>query len=463
MDKLSVKDFAARLKAKYPDYASIDDLELTKRIIAKYPEYGAKVDMGGQFQEAPEAAAQVPASTVPRTQPNAIQQFLRGMGKGYVGDISSMLGMSDSMLGANIADFAKPGTPVESSGKQFAQATEYFAPQPLLTKIVKFPQVAQTLAKLGPGSKSLITAGQEALGAGLISSIQGGKPEDVAKAAAIAGVGGLVSEPIGKGLDKLGRRITLAAINPRSTDIVDGFDINNVQKYGLGGNLQNAFFKTVAKLKELRDTRNALINPNITVDMRAVFTDYANALGQEVGEMKVIGKDVKAIKKALTDLKKTFLQAAPTGVVDLKKAENFKESLGQMGAFLYKHPDPEAKPLEKVANDLYFKVKALIEANTPAQLQGLNKQMSELIPIKNALLSRIPVEEKQHIFRLTDILTGLPAAISGDPLRLAWWATYRASTEPSVGKFLMEHGQQASGLARTVGKLLSSRFGKESQ
>ncbi len=42
--KLSVKDFAAKIKAKYPDYSNVDDSELVKRITAKYPEYNEQVD-----------------------------------------------------------------------------------------------------------------------------------------------------------------------------------------------------------------------------------------------------------------------------------------------------------------------------------------------------------------------------------------------------------------------------------
>src|ERR1700743_239051 len=39
VDKLSIQDFAARIKAKYPDYKDINDTLLTQRIIEKYPEY----------------------------------------------------------------------------------------------------------------------------------------------------------------------------------------------------------------------------------------------------------------------------------------------------------------------------------------------------------------------------------------------------------------------------------------
>lgn len=42
--KLKVKDFAAKIKQKYPDYKDVDDLELTNKIIAKYPVYKDQVD-----------------------------------------------------------------------------------------------------------------------------------------------------------------------------------------------------------------------------------------------------------------------------------------------------------------------------------------------------------------------------------------------------------------------------------
>ncbi len=42
--KLKVKDFAAKIKAKYPVYKDIDDRELTDKIIKKYPVYKDQVD-----------------------------------------------------------------------------------------------------------------------------------------------------------------------------------------------------------------------------------------------------------------------------------------------------------------------------------------------------------------------------------------------------------------------------------
>ncbi len=42
--KLSVTEFAAKIKTKYPQYKDISDDELTQKIIAKYPAYAAQVD-----------------------------------------------------------------------------------------------------------------------------------------------------------------------------------------------------------------------------------------------------------------------------------------------------------------------------------------------------------------------------------------------------------------------------------
>jgi hypothetical protein len=42
---LSVDDFAARIKAKYPDYAGMDNTTLAQKVIAKHPEYASQVSI----------------------------------------------------------------------------------------------------------------------------------------------------------------------------------------------------------------------------------------------------------------------------------------------------------------------------------------------------------------------------------------------------------------------------------
>jgi hypothetical protein len=42
--KLSVDDFASKIKAKYPEYAKVDNSQLAKKIVEKYPDYASQVD-----------------------------------------------------------------------------------------------------------------------------------------------------------------------------------------------------------------------------------------------------------------------------------------------------------------------------------------------------------------------------------------------------------------------------------
>lgn len=70
-DKLPIKDFAAKIKAKYPQYASVADDVLVQKIVAKYPEYEAQVDLAPlkkkepQPQPSPKPGAPLNAGTPP--------------------------------------------------------------------------------------------------------------------------------------------------------------------------------------------------------------------------------------------------------------------------------------------------------------------------------------------------------------------------------------------------------------
>ncbi len=61
---MSVDDFAKRIKAKYPDYANVDNTELAQKIVAKHPEYAGKVDLSSAKSLSP-APLSLPALPVP--------------------------------------------------------------------------------------------------------------------------------------------------------------------------------------------------------------------------------------------------------------------------------------------------------------------------------------------------------------------------------------------------------------
>ena len=70
-DILSVQDFAGKIKAKYPEYKDMDDLDLATKIVAKHPEYKDKVSFGNptpkEYQNFGVKTAPEPVSNAPVT------------------------------------------------------------------------------------------------------------------------------------------------------------------------------------------------------------------------------------------------------------------------------------------------------------------------------------------------------------------------------------------------------------
>jgi hypothetical protein len=49
-DLLTPQQFAAKIKAKYPEYADVDDVTLSKKIVEKYPEYADRVQLDSSLK-----------------------------------------------------------------------------------------------------------------------------------------------------------------------------------------------------------------------------------------------------------------------------------------------------------------------------------------------------------------------------------------------------------------------------
>jgi len=60
--KLSVSEFAAKVKSKYPDYKDVDDSLLVSKMIEKYPVYANQVDTGVKKKEPSEASVSQPSA-----------------------------------------------------------------------------------------------------------------------------------------------------------------------------------------------------------------------------------------------------------------------------------------------------------------------------------------------------------------------------------------------------------------
>jgi len=148
---------------------------------------------------------------------------------------------------------------------------------------------------------------------------------------------------------------------------------------------------------------------------------------------KNFGKN-KNIDDAVSHFFGELEKITPDGVVDLAQANQIKRAVGKMGSWNMLQPDQDLIAKKDVANSLYNSLKEGIEkASGTGRVKELNKQMSEIIPIENALTERIPVTDKNNIFSLGDLVTASTALATG-PKGWSLFVLNKLAKSPKVAK-----------------------------
>ncbi len=283
---------------------------------------------------------------------------------------------------------------------------------------------------------------------------------DVAKQAAISGaVGATVGAGVGvaeKGIKylanlfgKAGDRIQTSVIKPAQVDIRDGFKVETLNKYNLGGSLKQTFEKTDARLDALSKELNKRLHAsNATLDLNTLYEDTAK---------KILGNKFEAfgsnaqVEGALEKLRNEIVAVAgDRGLVRIPEAQMIKRAAGHFGAWTFGVPSPEITAQQKVYNTFYSNIKNAIEKASPAGVREINKQMSELIPVMNALIRRIPVAERNSAISLTDIISLSASALEPRALSLA--LVNFLSKQGKVGALLSKSPQVGQAVSKGLEK-----------
>lgn len=304
-------------------------------------------------------------------------------------------------------------------------------------------------AALGAGS-----AGAEAM-------TQGASAGDVAKQTAIGGaVGGAVSGAfvgLGKLINSVGEKIQQGVIKPNQHDLADGFDVKNIKKYKLGGSLSKMYDNTENKLATLSHELNRkLSDSTASVNLNDVIAETEKTLTGN--KMKGFGANT-SIQSALDQLKNEAVNVSQTGQLSVPDAQLVKQASGRFGAWQYGLNDPDSTARQTVYNAFYTKLKEAIEKNSPEGVKDINKKLSELIPIANAIIRRIPVADRNRVLSLQDMLTLTVGAL--DPRALAGFGISIAQKSGSVGNTLTKVGpamQSIAPVAGTVGANVASEL-----
>lgn len=390
----------------------------------------------------------------PAEQPGMLRQageaaidFVKGAGKGVM---STGLGVS-KIIGAvpkatTLEDIGMaPENAAQKAGMFGEQVAEFMLPGGMVARGAKGIAALKGAPKFAPW---VARAGLEAASAAGVTAAQtGGDKKEMAIAAALGGAIPLL-RPLATGVKKGGEQIQKSLLRASSQDWKDGFDVANIFKYKITGDATEVLTKASKLTAELVDKSKKLFAGNQQkVDLLKLLAeteqDITSNAAKTFGHNQEIGNAVKFFTEEISKL-------SPSGILSLPDAQAAKVALGKLGAWSYGARDPGATARETVANHLYTKLRLAIEKAAP-DIGGINKQLSELIPIERAALRRIPVEARQNLISLSDTVLATGAAL--DP---KWWffaMINKASKGPYAARALEATGRAGEVAAPSIGRV----------
>lgn len=495
---MTPQEFAAKVRTKYPQgvaadgraYADIPDDELTKKIVEKYPVYASQIkqppaEQPSMLQAAKEnitkklpselgdiamkvgeffglkplaqglglAAANATGNT--NAAEDAQKKLLTNSDTLYAqyrdakakGDQANMTRLLDAMK-ANDQSLIEAGKRIENVGTDGLTTKQVLGSAVSTVALSASAGLAAPEALLGKVAQGAAVGG---VNAAANSAAKGGTNEDIATSGLQGAAGGgfipVAGEGVrqlGKLLGKVGDKIQFSVIKPTQADIKDGFSIETVKKYGLGGSLKASFEKTDSRLDQLsKELNNKLAASNASLDLNKVYEDTVKKLLGN--KFENFGSNT-SMEKAIEQLKNEIVGVSgPNGAVSIPEAQTIKRAAGHFGAWVFGARDPDSTARERVYNAFYSQMKDAIEKNSPPGVREINKQLSELIPVMNALIRRIPVAERNSALSLPDVISMTAATI--EPRALALTLANLASRSGTVGAALSKTGGKVAGFA----------------
>ena len=354
-------------------------------------------------------------------------------------------------------------------GKDNSQYYDLSAPSPLQVAGDIAKGAVQVAGAKMPISGSILgkTGQFGALGAasGATNAIAEGKSAgDVVKDTVSEGVKGALTGftfgTIEKGLvgatkliNQAGEKIQAKVIVPTKADIDDGFALSTLKKYDLGGTLKQTFEKTNAKMDSLtKELNTKLATNNTAINLNKVFENTKAKIGgsklQNFGTNTQMGGALERLQSEILD------SAGKNGLVSIPEAQIVKRASGHLGAWNFANTAPEAKASEKVFNAFYTELKNEIEKVSPEGVREINKQLSEMIPVLNAVIRRMPVAERNAIIGLPEMVTLVGSTIQ--PGALALTAANLAQKSGRVGNALTKVKGLGQGVASKAEQVAQS-------
>lgn len=323
-------------------------------------------------------------------------------------------GSSQASFGAQREEL-KPSNPQQQAGFVAEQIGENFLPAGAVRRGAQALRTGSRVLNMGA------RAGLEGAAGAAVHTAQTGSTDGAGFVGAAGAAGGAVApaaaRAVGGTISKLGQKVEGWLINAGKKDIDNGFKIGNVFRYQLGGTVQQTLEKAQTKLGQLSSDMKAELNrvgPNGHKPMVDVWGAIQDAEAELTAKAAKTTGTNAGIQRALDNIKsevRNLSGGGGTGVVthgvfDLPTANEIKQGIGDLGAWQSGRVDPDANATEIVANAIYGKLRAAVEKSAPngSRIAELNRQMGDIIPIRQAIMRRIPVAERQRMIGLGEMI-----------------------------------------------------------
>jgi hypothetical protein len=248
---------------------------------------------------------------------------------------------------------------------------------------------------------------------------------EIALSAGIGLAGGIASKAV-KGTKELADKVLTSYLKPSSKIFKEGFDAANIEKYSLYGNnideilskSQNEISSRMNQLKGLLENSG---NAGNKVDMaeavlRAVDEIEANKTKFPQLFLAKKGEEIP-LKEAAEEIIGMISRLSGGADADPLTANEIAQTLGVIASKAFGKNTKQDDAVEAVAMTTYWKLREIIEESVkdaPGEVKRLNKEMHEIIPIKNAALRRLPIDKRNEAIPLKTMIGGAAAMATGN-------------------------------------------------
>ncbi len=346
----------------------------------------------------------------------------------------------------------KPG--VERTAFDTEQLGEFFLPESLVGKARKGVEALAVGSKFPRVAKALGTAAVEGASAGAVAGAQTGSVDEAQKAALVAG-GVTAAAPLVLGAAKqTGVKIEKWLMGATKRDLENGFKVENVFKYDVGGTLPQTWEKTEKKLNDLTGMLQASLkgspgNVKLANSYLATLKDFSNNPQADEALQRII-------KRVEFDLNKRGINLG-TGVLNVAEANIVKQSIGDLGAWIHspggKVVSDADRITEEVANKFYGHLKGDIETKAVGPVKEINRALGDLMAIRQATLRRLPVVDRQAALGLGDLF-----AMSSGNLGISFLSAL--SKSGAVANALVKGSASSAKAVPAISKAAASQAGE---